>query len=307
MRGRTAILAIMCVAAAAVPAGAQENRATVVDTAPIYLTPDAARTPLRLAEMNTDLKVLAEEGEWLRVEFRDAQFGPRVGYVEKRKVRVYRTPARDISAPEPESPSPPRAGAARQGPPPARSSAPGVQGYGTYGSTAFAAAQTFQAVTGSSRHASFGGGATVTRVWRGLFADAGLSQARIDGQRVFMDEGTVYSLGIPLQMKTRFIDAATGWRLTIGRVSPFLGAGWTWLQYHETGAFSDSGDDVNGRKSGALVLAGVDARVARWVSVGGEVRYRAVRGIFGQDGVSEAFGEDQIGGVSAGLRIAFGM
>lgn len=288
-------------------ATAQENHATVIEAAPIYLTPDATRTPLRTAAVHTDLRVLAEEGDWLRVEFRDPQFGPRVGYVERRKVRVYRTEPRpaDLSGRERASdPSTPHPSPAR--PPQSPAQGPGMKAYATYGSTAFAAADTLQAVAGSSTHTNIGGGATMTRLWRGVFVDVGLSRARVDGQRVFVDGGTVYELGIPLRMTVRPIDLAAGWQLTRGRLSPFIGGGFTSVLYEETGAFADEGDDVRERRSGPLVLAGLDATISRWVHIGAEVRYRAVRGILGDQGVSQAFGESQAGGMSAGLRVSVG-
>jgi hypothetical protein len=68
---------------------ADERTAVVVtDAAPIYVQPDSNRTPLRVAAVNTVLRVRSEEGPWLQVEFRDPQFGVRVGYVETRRVRI---------------------------------------------------------------------------------------------------------------------------------------------------------------------------------------------------------------------------
>jgi hypothetical protein len=49
---------------------------------------DAKRTPLRTAAVGTSLRVLENNGEWLRVEFQDPQFGRRVGYVIATNVRV---------------------------------------------------------------------------------------------------------------------------------------------------------------------------------------------------------------------------
>jgi hypothetical protein len=46
--------------------------------------------------------------------------------------------------------------------------------------------------------------------------------------------------------------------------------------------------------------------VLKWVHVGGELRYRFVKGILGEDGVSAAFEEDDAGGLAVGLRLSFG-
>jgi hypothetical protein len=47
-------------------------------------------------------------------------------------------------------------------------------------------------------------------------------------------------------------------------------------------------------------------RVVRLVSVGGEFRYRAVDGVLGLGGVSQVFGDDQLGGLSFAARFSVG-
>src|SRR5690349_9813871 len=96
----------------------------------------------------------------------------------------------------------------------------GGRGYVTFGSTSFAAADTFKAIGGSGTQSGFGGGGNVTGFWRGLFADIGVSQQQIKGERVFMNGGTVYRLGIPLTITVRPVDVAGGWRFVTGRMSP---------------------------------------------------------------------------------------
>lgn len=86
-----------------------QSRGVVTEVAPIYLRPDESRTPLRTAAVGTALVVLQTEGEWLQVEFEDPQFGRRVGWTRKTRVRVeapHTTPM-DLSV-APDSPAPPR-------------------------------------------------------------------------------------------------------------------------------------------------------------------------------------------------------
>ncbi|HJR58289.1 MAG TPA: hypothetical protein VJ813_02780 [Vicinamibacterales bacterium] len=86
MRTLVFAVALLCVA----PLAAQEgSRATVAVEAPIFIQP-GAQTPLRVAKVGTSLKVLQEEGEWVEVEFSDPQFGRRVGWVQKKLVRIFR-------------------------------------------------------------------------------------------------------------------------------------------------------------------------------------------------------------------------
>jgi opacity protein-like surface antigen len=72
------------------PASLHAQDAVVTQNAPIYVLPDVRRQPLRTAAPSTRLRVVEEQGEWLRVEFQDPQFGKRVGYVESKYVQISR-------------------------------------------------------------------------------------------------------------------------------------------------------------------------------------------------------------------------
>jgi hypothetical protein len=63
-----------------------DDRGVIIDAAPIYLLPDIKRTPLRTLTPGIVVRILEETGDWFRVEFRDPQVGPRVGYVQRRHV-----------------------------------------------------------------------------------------------------------------------------------------------------------------------------------------------------------------------------
>jgi hypothetical protein len=71
-------------------ASAQSARRVVVSAtaAPVFVKPDTAMTPLRLAKEGSVLNVIVGEGEWYQIEFQDPQWGRRVGYIEKRHVSV---------------------------------------------------------------------------------------------------------------------------------------------------------------------------------------------------------------------------
>jgi hypothetical protein len=55
-----------------------------------------------------------------------------------------------------------------------------------------------------------------------------------------------------------------------------------------------------------MVLGGIDVRMARLLSIGGEARFRQIKGILGSSGVSQVFHEDQLGGFSLNLRVSVG-
>jgi hypothetical protein len=68
--------------------GVPADAAVIISTAPVYLLPNAARVALRELAAGTSVRVLGRTGDWIRVEFNDPQFGPRVGYVESRFVQL---------------------------------------------------------------------------------------------------------------------------------------------------------------------------------------------------------------------------
>jgi hypothetical protein len=146
----------------------------------------------------------------------------------------------------------------------------------------------------------------VTGLWKGLFADVAVSQQKMTGERVFLNGGTTYRLGIPLRITLRPIDLAAGWRVVRGRVSPYVGGGVSLVSYRERDDFAQGDDEVNERATGGVILGGADVSILRWVYVGGEVRYRIISGVLGNAGVSQSLGEDQLGGVSVAFRLSVG-
>jgi hypothetical protein len=68
------------------------NATTIVtDGAPIFLLPDASRTPLTKLQAGTSVRILGIDGEWVNLEFRDGIFGARKGYVLKMHVKLPET------------------------------------------------------------------------------------------------------------------------------------------------------------------------------------------------------------------------
>lgn len=194
-------------------------------------------------------------------------------------------------------------------PAPRRPPAPqpvGVYGYFSFGSMRFAASDTFELVTGSSSQAGFGIGGGVTRLWRGVFADVSFWQHKPEGERVFVDNGTTYPLGIPVRITLRPIDLIGGWRIEAKSIQPYVGGGVTFMSYKEESDFSVSSDNVDEQKTGGVFLAGVDVPLGRYLRVGGEYRYRAVTGVLGEGGVSAVLGEDQLGGSTFAVRASVG-
>jgi hypothetical protein len=318
---RVRVLVVAGILMAAGPAIAQEapvvpgSAATVAAASPVFLRPDPSRTPLRTLPANTPLVVEQQQGQWLQVTWEDAAFGRRTGWIERRFVHISSSPARALP-PTRDDPGAAAAAPARppaQAPAPSRtarraagSPAPGFRVFGRVAWDRLSATDSFEAVTGKDSAVSFGGGVQVTNLWRGLFVEASIDQATLDGERVFAVGDQVFPLGIPVEITLQPIDVVGGWRVTTGRFTTFAGGGATFYGYEETSDFADDEENVDERKTGFVVLGGVEFTVMRWLHVRGDVRFRQVRDVLGVGGVSEVFGEDRLGGVGAAVSLVIG-
>jgi hypothetical protein len=63
---------------------------TIVGSAYVYLRPDTRLEPLRVLEGGTSVKVLQENGDWIRIQFSDHVLGPRIGYVQRQYIQLPR-------------------------------------------------------------------------------------------------------------------------------------------------------------------------------------------------------------------------
>jgi opacity protein-like surface antigen len=208
----------------------------------------------------------------------------------------------------------PAAAAAQQKPPAAaRPPAPpraqtSIRGFGDIGLTRFAAADTFKATLGSSTGTFFGGGVEVVLPQR-LFFNVRLSRFEKTGERVFVDEGEVFPLGIEMTVGITPVEVTGGYRFqprgSTGNVIPFVGGGVGWHRYSETSDFAQPGDDVNERFTGYHALGGVEFRMSRWFGVTGETQWTTVSDALGSEvsSASEAFGDSNLGGL--GFRVRF--
>lgn len=112
-----AFVMFMLVAFASVPVVGQTNAAaqprrgtgTVTVDAPMFLLPDATRTPLTTIPAGTVVRLLNRDGDWYQVIFHDAYLGDRTGFVGASSIRADNAPLPGASAPRPAAPvAPPR-------------------------------------------------------------------------------------------------------------------------------------------------------------------------------------------------------
>src|SRR5262249_37710569 len=83
----TLVVTMICAMASGATSAQRPETGTLIVRTPIFLFPDSTRTPLVIAEAGTTVRILEASGDWYRIEFRDSQFGTRVGYVLATNVR----------------------------------------------------------------------------------------------------------------------------------------------------------------------------------------------------------------------------
>ena len=181
----------------------------------------------------------------------------------------------------------------------------------------FTAKNTFGAVFGKSTFPILGAGVQVT-ILDQFYAEVSGSKFDQDGNRVAVVNGQVFNLGIPLNVTLTPIELTGGFRFRILRhgkpiawLRPYVGAGVGWFTYKETCTAAAAtcaaiAGDVSARRNGFVLNGGAEFRLHRWVGVSADVQYTRVTGIIGQDGVSQAFAENDLGGVAGRFRVLVG-
>jgi|SoimicmetaTmtLMA_FD_contig_41_865024_length_748_multi_3_in_0_out_0_1 hypothetical protein len=193
-------------------------------------------------------------------------------------------------------------------PPPKKKPPVGVRLYGFYEFDALAAADTFNAVTGSSTTNGFGGGVEVTNVVSKVFIRGTVAHAGKDGERVFVNDGQVFPLGIPLTVGMTPIELGGGWRSVVdrrGRWAIYAGAGVVFLKYSETTPSGTADDNTSETFTGYSLFGGFDRTFHKNLVAGAEAQYRGVPNAIGTAGASAAFGDTNLGGFA--IRALFGV
>jgi opacity protein-like surface antigen len=183
-----------------------------------------------------------------------------------------------------------------------------IGGYGMFGLMNFTAVDTFDAILGQPSGNIYGGGATVGLPLGGLFVDIGAWRFKQVGERVFITNGEVFHLDIPVTITITPVEITAGWkfRWRNSRLVPYAGGGITLYGYKETSSFSTPAEDVDERFNGYHVIGGVEYKVLRWLGLGGEAAWTTIPDAIGTGGASKEFGESDLGGTSFRAKITIG-
>jgi opacity protein-like surface antigen len=187
----------------------------------------------------------------------------------------------------------------------------GVQigGYGMFGNITLTAQDSFDAITGAHSAPIYGGGARIGVPIGGLFFDVGAWRYHADGERVFPFGDQVFDLGIPLQITIVPVELSAGWQFrfrAMPKLIPYVAGGLTSMSYQETSDFATDAENVDERFSGYHLLGGAEYKVTKWLGVAGEFTWTTVPDAIGDDGVSAAFNETDLGGTTIRYKITVG-
>lgn len=187
--------------------------------------------------------------------------------------------------------------------------APGIEGYATFGNITFAAAESFETITGSSSGWLVGGGVRIGLGLGGLFFDVGAWRFRTEGERVFIYDDEVFPLGIPVDIAVTPLEISGGWKFRLRRLPkfvPYVAAGFTSLQYQETSDAAMTGENADASYSGYHLIGGAEYKVRRWLGVGGEASWTTVPDAIGDSGVANRFSDSDLGGTTLRLKVTIG-
>jgi hypothetical protein len=168
--------------------------------------------------------------------------------------------------------------------------------------------ESLEALVGKSTLANVGFGAEATGLHQGLFVRVAATHTSVSGSRVIVDPSKkVYSLHIPLNIEITPVEISTGWRFPVkqgDRVVPYVGAGLLLQRYKETSIPSINDADTHTTDTGLTLFVGAEISI-KFIRIVIEGQYRTVPKTLGTAGVSEDFGEKNLGG--GVLRVGFGV
>jgi hypothetical protein len=297
---RFALLLVLVLGASA-PAFAQPaSQVKVVrDRATIWRRD--ARIPATTVRHGTVLDAVARQGDWYIVFIPNSPEPNELGLVSASVVEL--VPGSPV--PPDRAPATPRASTSgMQATATESDRAVQVFGFGQVGVGRWTAHNTFDAVTGSEFFPMFGGGGEV-RFRNGLFGAGSVEYFQKTGQRVFVDNGRAFRLGIADQIRVIPIEGRLGYRRPLEHLAWYVAGGAGVYMYRERSDFSNGSDSVDDTFTSYHALGGVE--VGRGiVRTAFEVEFTTVPNALGSAGASAAFGEHNLGGIQARVRILAG-
>jgi opacity protein-like surface antigen len=301
MAKRAAILVLLALTAVVSDAAAQTRVRVTEDATTVWRA--NFLTIETVVSAGTVLEVLGRRGEFYEVVVPPSSGKPRlVGFVAVTRLQYLDGPPLPAAQPSTARGTQTRPVSRPVG---ARGAAPktGLRGFGELGYGRFAAKQSFDAVLGQPGGVWFGGGAEFRL--GPLFVDGRAERFRRTGERVFVDGGEVFKLGIPDTITVVPITFTGGYRKVRNRLSPYVGAGVGQYRYKEESSLALPSENFSQRSTSYHVLGGLEWRDASLFAAAVEFQYTAVPDALNA-GVSAAFDEHDLGGFQIRVKILVG-
>lgn len=270
---------------------------------------------LAVAPAGTVLKALSRDDKWYEVDVPETlagRPGGARGFILAAHVELVAgtppPPTRGGSAEQSnwEPVGPGSTGAVTRSRPALTPPALGIRGFGVVDYQFFTAQDSFDAILGGSSFPLFGGGVEVVFGGR-FFANASATRFKKTGERVFVSGGEVFKLGIDDTVTITPIQFTAGYRLrSTDRLVPYVGGGAGIYKFKEESEFAEPGDNVDDSFASYHALAGVEYVASKWLFTSFEVQYTTVPDSLGAPGVSAAFDEKNLGGLSLRLKVSLG-
>jgi len=182
----------------------------------------------------------------------------------------------------------------------------GIDGQIGYNSLTSADQSAKAIFNGSSGGITYGGGLRYV-FEKGFYVAAWGRRFSKTGERVFIADrsGPVFRLGHPLKVRIVPVQLTVGYRFgRDGFVVPYLGAGGGLTLYHEESEIAGAVESNDQRKASGHFLAGVEVGRGS-LRVGAEAGYAFVPNTIGIGGVSQIYGENDIGGFTVVGKVVF--
>ncbi len=162
-----------------------------------------------------------------------------------------------------------------------------------------------KAVFGSSGGLTFGSGIGYNLA-NGFFVSGWARRFSKDGERVFVAAAgsPVFPLGHPLSVKITPLQGTLGFRFGHSSLRPYLGIGGGITSFKETSTVGGLTESTSESKASYHALVGIDFGKGA-LGVGGELLYLSVPKSIGLGGVSQVYGETNVGGFQAVGKISF--
>jgi hypothetical protein len=295
-----AAFAVAIVVAVSVSAAAQTQVRVVRDQAIIWRR--EARIPITTVKAGTVLDVVGRQDDWYIVVVPPESGGTgESGMIAAAQVEA----AAGSPGRTPTARTQTGAGAAARRPVVVPSKPVEVFGFGQVALTTWLAHDTFNAVLGHSIAPLFGGGVEVHLHDR-VFVEGGVERFQQTGQRVFVNDGQAFKLGIRDTVRVIPLTFTGGYRHPLKTMTPYGGGGAGVYFYKETSDFADPSENVSQRFTSYHALGGVEVGVHGIWRTAFEVQFTTVPNAVGPSGAAAAFGEHNLGGVQFRFKVMAG-